>query len=204
MLHANFTSACTLLPAEPRTGPTSDPPAPHNATEVAGLVRYGTTPGQLNQTASGGRDVVYTYAYQEPAGGMTYHSPILHHVLLTGLQAAQQYWYRVGGRLANGSAAPESREWSFRLPAGPPAALRIGVLGDPGEDCLSCLASAAETLCDAGELWPGRQMRFVSCSASSAAPPHVLYLRPLCAPLSMCRPDVQHISNPAAPGRLEA
>ncbi len=119
--------------AEARTGPTSDPPAPYNAAEVEGLVRYGTAPGQLSKTTSDGRDIVYSYAYGEAAGSMTYHSPILHHVLLTGLQPGQQYWYRVGGRLANGSAAPDGREWSFRLPAGPPAELRIGVLGDPGE-----------------------------------------------------------------------
>ena len=118
---------------EPRTGQTSNPPAPYDAAEVEGLVRYGTAPGQLSQTAVGGKDVVYSYAYRKAAGGMTYHSPILHHVLLTGLQPGQQYWYRVGGRLANGSAAPDGREWSFRLPAGPPAELRIGVLGDPGE-----------------------------------------------------------------------
>ncbi|PRW60148.1 Purple acid phosphatase 15 [Chlorella sorokiniana] len=72
-------------------------------------------------------------SWQTGAGGMTYHSPILHHVLVTGLQPGQRYWYRVGGQLANGTAAPESREWSFRLPAGPPAELRIGVLGDPGQ-----------------------------------------------------------------------
>lgn len=132
---SGLSGACCLWPslAEPHIGPTRSPPAPHNASEVAGLVRYGTAPGQLDQAAASGTDVVYSYCYRAVAGGMTYHSPILHHVLLTGLQPGQRYWYRVGGRLTNGSAAPESQQWSFRLPAGPPAELRIAVLGDPGK-----------------------------------------------------------------------
>ena len=62
---------------EPRVGPTSRPPAPHTAAEVAGVVRYGTAPGQYTATASGGKDVVYTYAYDEAAGGMTYQVPLM-------------------------------------------------------------------------------------------------------------------------------
>lgn len=134
LTHLPPTPTTSLLPAaEPRTGPISDPPEPHEAIAVAGLVRFGTAPGRLDQTASGGKDLTYSYSYRHAAGGMTYRSPILHHVLLSGLQPGQQYWYRVGGRLANGSPTPESKEWSFRMPAAPPAELRIGVLGDPGE-----------------------------------------------------------------------
>lgn len=120
---------------------------------MAGLVQYGTAPGRLGETASGGKDAVYSYSYRDSAGGMTYRSPILHHVLLRGLQPGQRYWYRAGGRLADGSAAPESREWSFRMPAAPPAQLRIGMLGDPGEPALRVLSAGSDrrlSLCQVG------------------------------------------------------
>lgn len=43
-----------------------------------------------------------------------------------------RFLLRAGGRHPNGTATPESREFSFRMPAGPPAELKIGVIGDPG------------------------------------------------------------------------
>lgn len=81
---------------EPRTGPTAMPPAPHDRAEVAGLVRLGTESGRYNQTFKDGTNGVYSYVYGEAAGGTTYRSPILHHVLLTGLQPGQTYFYAVG------------------------------------------------------------------------------------------------------------
>lgn len=119
--------------AEPRTGPTSDPPEPYDPSLVAGHVRYGQVPGQLSQVAAGGKDVVYSYEYEEAAGDTTYRSPILHHVLLQGLASGQRYFYSVGGSHPNGTAAPESPELSFAMPPAPPAQLRVGVLGDPGQ-----------------------------------------------------------------------
>ena len=43
----------------------TDPtPPPYNASSVPSLVRYGTTPGQYNETASGDEhNTVYTYVY---------------------------------------------------------------------------------------------------------------------------------------------
>ncbi|EFN53514.1 hypothetical protein CHLNCDRAFT_58566 [Chlorella variabilis] len=118
---------------EPRVAPASSPPEPHDAAEVAGVVRYGEAPGRYTQTVSDGTDVTYAYAYDEAAGGMAYQSPILHHVLLKGLQAGQTYYYRVGGRHPNGTATPDGKEFSFAMPAAPPAQLRVGIIGDPGQ-----------------------------------------------------------------------
>ncbi|PSC73849.1 purple acid phosphatase 15-like [Micractinium conductrix] len=118
---------------EPRVGPTAAPPPPHDPAEVAGLVRWGTEAGKLAGTAGNATDTVYSYSYGEAAGGQAYRSPILHHVLLSGLAPGQTYFYSVGGVLRNGSAAPEGRELSFRMPAAPPAPLSLGVIGDPGQ-----------------------------------------------------------------------
>jgi hypothetical protein len=43
-----------------------------------------------------------------------------------------------GGRHPNGTATPDSTEFNFTLPAGPPAALRIGFVGDPGTRFYGC------------------------------------------------------------------
>lgn len=137
---------------------------------------------------------------------MTYHSPILHHVLLNGLQPGQRYWYRVGGRLANGSAAPDSQEWSFLLPAGPPAELRVGVLGDPGKlEVAPAVEQLAVLQCCAVV---GAQLRARARSpAAAVAEPWCSWFSGYACLESMCaaaqtthRPDVQHIPDTAAPG----
>lgn len=136
-IHLTLWTSHTILVSwqtgEPRTGPTANPPEPHTASEVVGRVRFGTSAGRYSETASGGVDTVYRYSYDETAGGTTYQSPILHHVLLKGLQPGQTYHYSVGGAHPNGTSTPDSAEFSFRMLGGLPRELRVGVIGDPGQ-----------------------------------------------------------------------
>lgn len=61
-------------------------------------------------------------------------APRLPHAYLHAASPARPPLRRpaAGGVLRNGSAAPEGRELSFRMPAAPPAPLSLGVIGDPG------------------------------------------------------------------------
>ena len=59
-------------PTDSQLGPTSSPPAPYDPSSVAGYVQYGTASGRLDQSVKATKQLVYTYAYDEEAGGMTY------------------------------------------------------------------------------------------------------------------------------------
>lgn len=91
-----------------RDGPTSQAPEPYDPDAVASFVQYGTDAGSLEQTKGGNltdgvtvNRVVYTYEYGPGDGavngeGTVYQSPILHHVLLDGLEPGVTYYYKVG------------------------------------------------------------------------------------------------------------
>jgi hypothetical protein len=95
---------CTLwfMSADAVWGKTGSKLEPHDPTKVAAVVQYGLASGELTEAMVGNTSIVYTNIYNDTAwsGGHTYHSPIIHHVLLPDLQPATQYFYRVGECLA--------------------------------------------------------------------------------------------------------
>ncbi len=94
---------------------TDDGVTVHWRTDVAtdSVVRYGTSPGTLVNSAS--------------VGG----SRLNHSVTLTGLGSSQQYWYSVG-RSQGALAGDSSYHFHTAPPAGSAADTRIWVIGDSG------------------------------------------------------------------------
>ena len=97
---------------------------PYDPATVAAEVQYGTATGQLDRTATGNASLVYTNVYEDSSWstGHTYSSPILHHVLLSGLQPSTLYFYRVGAWAAGGllffPAVLQLGPWAHKPPGG--------------------------------------------------------------------------------------
>ena len=128
---------------EPLSNSSETPPPAYDPTSVGAVVIFGLESGNLGEKKSvrGNTSLVYSYAYGEDAGGYTYQSPILHHVLLEGLLPGRTYFYRVG-----------SEEWGFSdemsfTSFNPEAkSLRIGIFGDIGDTANSSATVEALTL----------------------------------------------------------
>ena len=103
-------------------------PAPYNPSSVDAYVKYGVAPSTYNSTVKGQNSVVYNQIYGPNSGNLTYQSPILHHVLLTGLVPGRKYFYVVGNDVNGWS--PES---SFTMFPSSSPSIRIGVWGDIGQ-----------------------------------------------------------------------
>ncbi len=82
-----------------QVSPSPKPSTTANST-LPSAVRYGTASVQLTSNATG-RAITYSYDYT-PYGGLSYASAVIHHVLLSGLQPATKYYYRVGVDANNG------------------------------------------------------------------------------------------------------
>ena len=109
--------------------PTGDPgPAPYDPKMVPAIVKYGTSSGKYNATVTGQNSVVYNQIYGPKSGNLTYQSPIIHHVLLTGLVDDATYYYIVGNDMYGWSA-----EKSFKMYNRAATTIRVGVWGDIGD-----------------------------------------------------------------------
>lgn len=282
--------------AEPRVAPASSPPEPHDAAEVAGVVRYGEAPGRYTQTVSDGTDVTYAYAYDEAAGGMAYQvragrgdgargapplpgaaaivwgrlrlipprlalcltpnpappgrapscttccsrasrqgrrtttvwvspigaGPCYHHTCQQAAPASpsprpshmllgSSTWESAvpgptvphrclpppachaapGGRHPNGTATPDGKEFSFAMPAAPPAQLRVGIIGDPGGR-LGCREAAG--LPDACFLCFLCLITSVPHTCPPATPMHQLSPAPLAGQTHNTSTTLQHLA----------
>lgn len=120
----------------PNLGPTSSPPpavdpncnAPFCFTKlVEATVQYGLAPGKYAYNATGSNSAVYRYIYDQSVGGVTYQSPILHHVILENIFPGAVYYYRVGNNKDGWSS-----ERKFKLPSVNQYPTRIGAFGDLG------------------------------------------------------------------------
>lgn len=73
---------------------------PYQPSSVASVVRWGAKSGQLDRSVEGNTSLVFDYNYwancSADGEGYTYHSPIIHHVQLTGLEPGRTYFYSVG------------------------------------------------------------------------------------------------------------
>ncbi|PSC76955.1 purple acid phosphatase 15 isoform X2 [Micractinium conductrix] len=125
---------------EPLLGGAASPaPPPHDPAAVPSVVRWGTKRGELKQRTEGDAGVVYTYTYGQDHGNATYHSPILHHVILSGLRPGTPYFYSVGCEEHGWS---EVLAFSTLRPAFP---LRLGFVGDVGQTANSSATLAKLT-----------------------------------------------------------
>ncbi|WIA32552.1 hypothetical protein OEZ86_003360 [Tetradesmus obliquus] len=148
-VHITFWSATSVLVSWASCDAvlgTTQPPQPRPTAGVKSIVLYGTSPKKLRKTATG---VATSYAndYSKSKRQGTYASPLLHHVLLTGLVPGQQYFYKVVGdnHIHSSSSSSSSsvdaatkktpvtsKTFNFTVPrTGFP--LRLGVLADPGQ-----------------------------------------------------------------------
>lgn len=85
-------------------GLTGEDLQPNDRSTLSPLVQFGPASGQIPEVwispvAVSNVSLVYTNKYKNNSwsAGHTYHSPVLHHVLVQGLEPRAEYAYRVGG-----------------------------------------------------------------------------------------------------------
>jgi hypothetical protein len=113
------------------------------------VVIYGPAPRRHTQAVVGiATSYVYDYGKVKQA---SYASPLLHHVLLTGLSPGSTYYYTLGVRvsLAAGAAVgPGPKEYSFRVSGAAAGAvvatLQQALLARMAGCCLAADNAAAE------------------------------------------------------------
>ncbi|WIA11592.1 hypothetical protein OEZ85_011697 [Tetradesmus obliquus] len=134
LVHLTYWSSTSVLVSwatcDATVADSAPPPPTVNQNSV---VLVGPAPRRHTQAVVGvATSYVHDYGKLSQA---SYASPLLHHVLLSGLTPGATYYYTLGVpvSLAAGAAVgPGPKEYSFKMPRAS-FPLRIGVMSDPGQ-----------------------------------------------------------------------